>query len=73
MKVSLRVMALAAIMAPFALSCGGCATLAETGGENFNRIARTTDTNLKEIPTDVETLLLLDHPSYLSKIPVPSN
>jgi hypothetical protein len=73
MKVSLRLMALAAIMAPLAVSLGGCSTLAETPGENFNRIVRTTDTNIKEIPTDVEVLLLLDHPSYLSKVPVPAN
>ncbi len=57
---------------PLALSLGACETLTQTAGDNRNEILHTVDTNGKEIPTDVENLLLLDHPSYLSAAPVPN-
>jgi hypothetical protein len=69
MKAVVCMMALAVV----GMGLTGCTTLAESPGENFNRIARTTTLNGQQIPTDVERLLLLDHPSYLSKIPTPSN
>ena len=50
---------------------GGCATLTETQGENWNQTKRTVRTDLLEIPDDTEDLLLLRSPSMLSEDPVP--
>jgi|GEM_PF-1492022 hypothetical protein len=52
-------------------SMGGCATLADTPGANANRVGLTMDTNLREIPSNAESVLLLDRPSTLSAVPVP--
>jgi hypothetical protein len=51
----------------------GCETLTQTPGENANMMARTVDTNGKEIPENAERLLLLDRPSWLAREPIPSN
>jgi len=62
---------LALAVAPMALSLAACETLSETPPENANRLAWTVDTNGKQIPEDVERLLLLDRPSLMSPMPVP--
>lgn len=49
----------------------GCETLSQTPGENANTMARTIDTNGKQIPEDVESILLLNQPSILSEKPIP--
>ncbi len=67
MKTSLYMMALAAMLLPLA----GCETLTETPGENRNRMAHTVYTNFLQVPMDVERLLLLDRPTYLSPVPIP--
>lgn len=52
------------------LSLGGCETLVDSSAENGNRVARTVDTNGKQIPDDTERLLLLDRPSWLTDKPI---
>jgi hypothetical protein len=68
MKLSLLLLA----ALPLTLSLGACETLTQTAGDNRNQVLHTMDTNGKEIPTDVEDLLLLNHPSYSSAAPVPN-
>jgi len=51
----------------------GCETLSQTPGENANMMAHTCDTNGKMIPSEVETLLMLDRPTWLSREPIPNN
>ena len=51
---------------------GGCETLSQTAGENRNRVLRSMDTTAKQIPDDVQMLLLLDKPIRLTEKPVPS-
>lgn len=67
MKVVLPMMALASVVA-----LSGCTTLSETSAENGNRIIHTSYTNVLQIPDDAEEILLLDHPSWLSKDPIPN-
>jgi hypothetical protein len=68
MKFSLSMMALAVLAVPFA----GCATPSLTSSEHINHLAHVADTNLNQVPEDVDRLLLLDHPSWLSKQPIPN-
>lgn len=49
----------------------GCETLTESPGENRVRVARAIDSNGKQIPDDVERVLLIDKPSTLTEKPVP--
>ena len=66
-----RLLALALAIAGLGL-LGGCQTLSETPGENWNTVAHGQDLDLKQIPEDTERLLLLDRPEWLSKKPIPS-
>jgi|GEM_PF-1794551 len=50
----------------------GCETLSETSAENGNRKWHHLDTNRRQIAEDVDMLLLLDRPSWLSEKPVPN-
>lgn len=50
---------------------GGCETLSQTPGENANQVWHAMDTTAKQIPDDVEMLLLIDKPIRLSEKPVP--
>ncbi|HVS72669.1 MAG TPA: hypothetical protein VHQ47_15545 [Phycisphaerae bacterium] len=68
MKFSLGMMALAVMLLPL----GGCETLTMTPAEHINKYAHVVDTNLKEIPTDIDRELLLDHPSWMAKAPIPN-
>ena len=67
MKSIFCVMALSLALLPLA----SCETLTDTPAENGNRMARTIDTNGKQIPDDTERILLLDRPSWLSDKPIP--
>ncbi len=58
--------------APLMMSLVACETLTETPGENRNRMLYTVDTNAKQIPSDVERLLLLERPTYLTDAPIPN-
>ncbi len=70
-----RILALAfTISAVAALSAmGGCQTLTDTPGANANRVGLTLDTNVRQIPSDAESVLLLDRPSTLTSVPVPTH
>ncbi len=50
----------------------GCETLTESPGQNRNRVARTIDTNGKQIPEDFERAMLLDTPSAMTPTPMPN-
>lgn len=54
-------------------SMGGCATLTDTPGANANRVGFTLDTNLRQVPSGAEQVLLLDRPSTLTGVPVPTH
>ncbi len=68
-----RIMAIAFTITTVAAlaSMGGCATLSDTPGANANRVGLTMDTNMREVPSSAEDVLLLDRPSTLTKAPVP--
>lgn len=68
MKTVLMILA----AAPLFLSLAACETLTETAGENRNRILYSEETNMKQIPSDVERLLLLERPVFLTDAPVPN-
>ena len=51
----------------------GCETLGETNGENWARVCHSIDPTVKQIPDDVEMLLMVDKPVRLSEKPVPSH
>jgi hypothetical protein len=52
-------------------SMGGCATLTDTPGANANRVGLTMDTNLRQVPSGAEDVMLLNKPSTLTNAPVP--
>lgn len=52
-------------------SMGGCQTLSRTPAEEWNNIVHAQDTNMKQIPEDINYILLLDRPSWLSRKPIP--
>ena len=56
-----------------AFMLGGCETLSETSGENAMRVAHSMDNTYKQIPDDVEMLLLVNKPIVLSEKPVPTH
>ena len=69
MKIGLALMALP--LALFALP--GCETLTQTPAENGNQMVHAISTTGSEIPDDVQELLLIDRPSWLSSKPVPDH
>ena len=46
-------------------------TIALSRGQSMNRIHRTIDTDLRQVPDDMTALWLLDRPSRMSRYPVP--
>jgi hypothetical protein len=68
-----RIMAIAFTITTVAAlsSMGGCATLTDTPGANANRVGLTMDTNLRQVPSGAEDVLLLNSPSTLTNAPVP--
>ena len=68
-----RIMAIAFTITTVAAlsSMGGCATLTDTPGANANRVGLTMDTNLRQVPSRAEDVLLLNSPSTLTNAPVP--
>ncbi len=53
------------ILVPVALT--GCATLTESPAERAHNIGQVTQYNLLELNEDIDSVLLEDHPSRLSK------
>ena len=69
MKALLYSLMLSLVALPFA----GCETLTDSPGENLTRLVHSADTNVKQIPEDVENdLLYMGRPSWLNKKPVPN-
>lgn len=49
----------------------GLNSIAESNQQRKNRHARTFDTNLRQIPDDIDTLLLLERPVRMSPYVIP--
>ncbi len=45
--------------------------IGETHQQRLNRYARVTDTNLRQIPDDWDTIWLMDKPMQMSRYPIP--
>ncbi len=69
MKCGLLLMAFPLALLPLT----GCESLTDTPAENGNRMVHAMDTNGKQIPDDVERILLLDRPTRLTEKPVPQS
>ena len=69
MKTALLMVTLAGVLMPLA----GCESLTRTPRENINLAMHTMDTNIKQIPDDLNKLALLDHPVRFSDAPIPNN
>jgi hypothetical protein len=62
-------MALVGMLAPLA----GCETLADTEAENRVRLGHAAALNLRQVPTDLEYILYLERPVWLSRYPIPND
>ena len=69
MKTLLLAVALAGMVLPLA----GCETLADTEAENRVRVAHAVIIDLKQVPNDLEYILYLDRPVWLSRYPIPND
>ena len=54
------------------VSLSGCESLTETPGEHNTRWAHTASTNWREITPDFDRMLLMDHPSWMAREPIPN-
>jgi hypothetical protein len=52
---------------------GDMVTLSDTQGEHDNRVARSLNETVRQIPDDVDMIMLWDKPIRLSEKPVPSH
>ena len=68
MKPWILTVALVGIMVPMA----GCETVSETASENQVRVAHAMVMDMQQVPSDVESVLLMDRPMWLSKYPIPN-
>ncbi len=68
MKRLILTMALAGILLPLA----GCETLSETKAENQVRVEHAMVIDLRQAPNDLEYILYLDRPVWLSRYPIPN-
>jgi hypothetical protein len=69
MKILLMTLALAGLMAPLA----GCETLADTPAENSVRVKHAMLLNLRQMNNDIEYVLYIDRPMWLSRYPIPND
>ena len=69
MKTLLMMMVLAGMMLPLA----GCETMSDTQAENRVRLNHALDLNGRELNSDVEYLLYVERPVWLSRYPVPND
>jgi hypothetical protein len=69
MKTLLLTMALAGLMLPLA----GCETLTDTAGENRVRVRHAVEMDLRQVNNDMEYLLYLERPVWLSRYPIPND
>jgi len=69
MKTWLSVMALAALLLPLA----GCETLPDTAAENKVRVLHSQALNLRSMNNDIDYVLYIDRPMWLSRYPIPND
>jgi hypothetical protein len=69
MKTLMMVLALAGLMVPMA----GCETLADTPAENAVRIKHAMALNLRQMNNDIQYILYIDRPVWLSRYPIPND
>ena len=69
MKTLLLTMALAGVLLPLA----GCESVADTPSENSVRVKHAMLLDLKQLPDDVDYVLYVDRPMWLSKYPIPND
>ena len=69
MKTLMLSMALAGLMLPLA----GCETLTDTKAENTVRVQHAAAMDMKQINNDLEYILYLDRPVWLSRYPIPND
>jgi hypothetical protein len=67
MKLWLSSMALCGMLLPLA----GCETLVDTPAENQVRVSHAVAMDVKQIPGDVDRILFIDRPMWLSRYPMP--
>lgn len=68
MKSLILTMALAGILLPLS----GCETLSETKAENKVRVEHAMSLDMRQVPGDMEYLLYIDRPVWLSRYPIPN-
>jgi hypothetical protein len=69
MKMLMMSMALAGMLLPLA----GCETLTDTKAENKVRVEHAAAMDLKQMNNDLEYVLYLDRPIWLSRYPIPND
>jgi hypothetical protein len=69
MKSLLSVMAFCAMLLPL----GGCETLPDTAAENRVRVLHSQALNLRALNNDLEYILYIDRPMWLSRYPIPND
>ena len=69
MKTLLMAMALAGLLAPLT----GCETLSETKNENRVRLEHAAIMDMRQINNDVQYMLYLDRPVWLTRYPIPND
>jgi len=68
MKPWILTMALVGMMVPLA----GCETLSETKAENRVRVEHAMALDTRQVPGDLEYILYIDRPVWLSRYPIPN-
>ena len=68
MKPWILTMALVGIMVPMA----GCETVSETASENQVRVTHAMAVDMLQVPNDLEYVLYIDRPVWLSRYPIPN-
>ena len=69
----MKTVLLMAVLAGVLVSLTGCETLADTKSENSVRVQHAMILDLKQVNNDVQYLLYLDRPVWLSRYPIPNN
>jgi hypothetical protein len=69
MKTLMLSMALAGMLLPLA----GCETLTDTKAENKVRVHHAAAMDVRQINNDLEYILYLDRPVWLSRYPIPND
>ena len=69
MKTLLLSMALVGLILPVA----GCETLADTPSENAVRLRHAAEMNLRQVNNDLQYILYIERPMWLSRYPIPND